>query len=71
MITPPVVVPSPCINVCRLNGAQVCVGCGRNIDEIMEWPSASDARKREIVAVSRRRLPLLGHLPPRPTGPST
>jgi uncharacterized protein len=42
-------VPSPCINICRLDGQGLCVGCRRTIDEIAEWSLASEARRREIL----------------------
>ena len=42
-------VPSPCIDVCRLDEQGLCVGCRRTIDEIVEWPRASEARRREIL----------------------
>jgi predicted Fe-S protein YdhL (DUF1289 family) len=48
-------VASPCTNVCRLDERQVCVGCGRTIDEIIEWPRAAESRRREIVAAAQRR----------------
>jgi len=49
-------VPSPCINVCRLDTQGLCIGCRRTIDEIAEWPRASDARRSEIL----RELKLRG-----------
>jgi predicted Fe-S protein YdhL (DUF1289 family) len=42
-------VPSPCVDICRLDAQGLCVGCRRTIDEIAEWPRASDARRREIL----------------------
>ena len=43
-------VPSPCIGVCRLDAAGgSCLGCRRSVDEIAEWPGASDARRRQIL----------------------
>ena len=50
---------SPCTNVCRLDAAGVCVGCGRHIDEIIEWRGAGEARKHEIVAAARERLSII------------
>jgi uncharacterized protein len=47
-------VPSPCIDVCRLDAQGLCVGCRRTLDEIAEWPRANEARRREIL----RALPL-------------
>ena len=49
-------VKSPCIEVCSLNNSDVCIGCYRTANEIIEWFSANDQRKREILAaVSERR----------------
>jgi predicted Fe-S protein YdhL (DUF1289 family) len=42
-------VSSPCVDICRLDTQGICVGCRRTIDEIMEWPRASEARRREIL----------------------
>jgi predicted Fe-S protein YdhL (DUF1289 family) len=42
-------VPSPCVDICRLDAQGLCVGCRRTIDEIIEWPRASEARRREIL----------------------
>jgi uncharacterized protein len=42
-------VPSPCIDICRLDAQGLCVGCRRTIGEISEWSRASEARRREIV----------------------
>jgi predicted Fe-S protein YdhL (DUF1289 family) len=42
-------VPSPCVDICRLDAQGLCVGCRRTIDEIAEWPRASEARRREIL----------------------
>ena len=42
-------VPSPCINVCRMNRATgLCEGCLRTIDEIASWSSFDDAAKRAV-----------------------
>jgi uncharacterized protein len=49
-------VPSPCISVCKLDPDNVCIGCGRNIDEVIAWPSANGAEKQQIAAAARERL---------------
>ncbi|MHB8722067.1 MAG: DUF1289 domain-containing protein [Steroidobacteraceae bacterium] len=41
--------PSPCVDICRLDARGLCIGCRRTIEEIMEWPSASAARRRQIL----------------------
>ena len=49
-------VKSPCIEVCSLNERDICIGCYRTANEIIEWFSACDQRKREILtAVVERR----------------
>ncbi|TKC89418.1 DUF1289 domain-containing protein [Trinickia terrae] len=50
--TPPApAVPSPCINVCRINPeTQWCDGCLRTIDEIRAWSQSDDDAKRAILA---------------------
>jgi predicted Fe-S protein YdhL (DUF1289 family) len=50
-------VPSPCIDICRLDGQGLCIGCRRTIEEIMEWPRAGVARKREILRALDLREP--------------
>lgn len=47
--TPLPAVESPCISICRMVDGY-CEGCGRTLDEIAEWSSASDDRRREILA---------------------
>lgn len=45
---------SPCVRRCCLDG-DICLGCGRLMDEILEWGKASDERQREIIAAARAR----------------
>ena len=42
-------VESPCISICRMKDG-LCEGCGRTLDEIAEWSTAGDDRRREILA---------------------
>ena len=44
-------VPSPCINVCRMDAATGwCEGCLRTLDEITVWSRLDDAGKRAVWA---------------------
>lgn len=52
---------SPCNGICKLE-QNTCIGCGRTIWEIMEWPDADESRRREIVKAARRRVPEPGRL---------
>ncbi len=47
---------SPCIRHCCLDLQDVCVGCGRSIDEITGWQRSSDDEKRAILARCQQRL---------------
>lgn len=60
------VVPSPCINVCKMDARSgLCEGCARTLDEIAAWSVMDDAQKqavwdqlpqrREVLAVARDR----------------
>jgi len=50
-------VPSPCINVCRMDAATGwCEGCQRTLAEIAAWGGMSDEDKRSVwQALSARR----------------
>jgi len=47
---------SPCVRNCCLDDDNVCMGCGRLLQEIVRWGTASDADKTAILAGSRERL---------------
>nr|WP_236635337.1 YbaK/EbsC family protein [Rhodoferax sp. TS-BS-61-7] len=50
-------VPSPCVNVCRMNtGSGLCEGCFRTIDEIREWGRSDDAGKQVMWSHITQRL---------------
>ena len=49
----PAPVPSPCINVCRMDERSGwCVGCFRSLDEIAAW-SRLDDEQREFLSIVR------------------
>ncbi|HVN98934.1 MAG TPA: DUF1289 domain-containing protein [Steroidobacteraceae bacterium] len=54
--TPRVTVPSPCRDLCQLDPAGVCIGCGRTAGEITEWTRAGSERRLQIRAAARARL---------------
>ncbi|MFN0301041.1 MAG: DUF1289 domain-containing protein [Burkholderiales bacterium] len=51
-------VPSPCINICRMNeAAGVCEGCFRTIGEIANWSVMSASEKKMVLArINERRV---------------
>ena len=54
-------VPSPCINVCRMDASSGwCEGCLRTIDEIAGWSLYDDDEKRAVWdALEARRAELI------------
>jgi predicted Fe-S protein YdhL (DUF1289 family) len=47
-------VPSPCIDVCKMNpDTALCEGCLRTLEEIAAWSGMGRAEKRAVLA----RLP--------------
>jgi predicted Fe-S protein YdhL (DUF1289 family) len=55
-LPPPDPLASPCVRNCCLDDANVCMGCGRSLQEIVAWGTATDADKAAILASSRERL---------------
>jgi len=44
-------VPSPCVDVCRIDEATgLCAGCLRTLDEIAAWSTLDDVAKRDVWA---------------------
>ena len=42
---------SPCKDICTTDSESgLCVGCGRSIEEIANWNSYTDIKKKEILA---------------------
>lgn len=54
-------VESPCVRNCCLNEEDVCLGCGRSLQEITRWSVSSNADKQKTLdtAIERKRLILL------------
>ena len=42
-------IDSPCISVCRYEN-EVCVGCGRTVEEVVEWYNMTDDEKLEVLS---------------------
>ena len=49
-------VASPCVRNCCLDERDVCLGCGRSLDEIRIWSESDDAERLRILerAAARR-----------------
>lgn len=48
-------VASPCIRNCCLDERDVCMGCGRTLDEIRAWGEADDASRTRILELAAGR----------------
>lgn len=47
---------SPCINVCRVDESDMCIGCGRLIIEIAAWSRMTTEQHREVCEKAAERL---------------
>lgn len=51
-------IESPCVNVCTLDArTELCLGCGRTIDEIARWSVMTSADRARIMRELPARLP--------------
>jgi len=44
----PSLIESPCISVCRMEN-DVCIGCGRTVEEVVEWYNMTDTQKQAVL----------------------
>ncbi|WP_428623566.1 DUF1289 domain-containing protein [Sedimenticola sp.] len=47
---------SPCVRLCTLDEEDICVGCGRSLEEIKGWTAYSEATRAELLLLCRKRL---------------
>jgi predicted Fe-S protein YdhL (DUF1289 family) len=55
MNDPRATVASPCTRNCCLDAQDVCLGCGRTLEDILRWHAAGDDERRRIVALAAER----------------
>ncbi len=50
-------VSSPCVKECVIGADGLCHGCGRTLDEIVEWARMAEPARRAVMAAlpARRR----------------
>ncbi|GGM09479.1 DUF1289 domain-containing protein [Pseudomonas asuensis] len=48
-------VASPCVRRCCLSSQDICLGCGRTLDEILAWGEASAEERRAIILAAQAR----------------
>lgn len=47
---------SPCRRQCCLDEHEQCLGCGRTLQEILDWGAADNVRRRLICQAAEQRL---------------
>lgn len=55
-------VASPCVNICALDEADICIGCQRSATEITQWMRLSNHERREVLARCDERARRNGQL---------
>jgi len=48
-------VASPCIDDCCLDDDDICLGCFRSLEEIMQWGQADNSERRKILQKTQQR----------------
>jgi uncharacterized protein len=46
---------SPCVRNCCLDDDDICLGCFRSVDEIIQWGAATEQQKQKIMALANAR----------------
>lgn len=48
---------SPCNAICRIDPlTQLCMGCGRTMDEIGRWSKLTDEQRRQVMGLLPSRM---------------
>lgn len=55
-------VKSPCVAVCALDENDVCIGCYRTGDEIMNWGTMDNIEKEKVLKNVQEREKASGNL---------
>lgn len=51
---------SPCIGVCALDEQDICTGCQRSGQEIIQWARMTDFQRQEVLGLCRQRAEAQG-----------
>lgn len=60
-------VRSPCVSVCALDDADICIGCQRTADEITRWGRMSNDERRSVLLLCAERTRAAGLFLVQPT----
>lgn len=53
-------VASPCVQVCALDEADICIGCQRSAAEITRWGRMDNAERRQVLVRCAERAQAQG-----------
>jgi predicted Fe-S protein YdhL (DUF1289 family) len=48
-------VPSPCVSICCLDDADICLGCQRTVEEITGWNRMDNTERRVVLGLCHER----------------
>jgi len=48
-------ITSPCVRNCCLDNYDVCLGCGRTVQEVIDWSGADEKQKLAILKLAKQR----------------
>ena len=48
-------IESPCVRNCCLDKHDICIGCGRSVEEIIRWGDAGMVERVDILAKAKER----------------
>uniref|UniRef100_UPI00403F2127 DUF1289 domain-containing protein n=1 Tax=Pseudomonas sp. TMP9 TaxID=3133144 RepID=UPI00403F2127 len=54
---------SPCRRQCCLDDQDICLGCGRTLQDILDWSKADQPRQRAICTAAEARLQQRNQVP--------
>ena len=49
-------ISSPCVRNCCLDQQDICLGCGRSVEEVVCWSDADDKEKLQILMLAKKRM---------------
>jgi predicted Fe-S protein YdhL (DUF1289 family) len=55
-------VASPCVNICCLDDADICLGCQRTVEEITGWNRMDNTERRVVLGLCHERARASGML---------
>ncbi|MBJ7554547.1 DUF1289 domain-containing protein [Marinomonas spartinae] len=48
-------IQTPCVRQCCLNDKDICIGCHRSLQDILDWHTVDDTNRRRILERAENR----------------